>query len=387
MIVTGAAKTSTNKAVDCNGNSTFSSSTIVIVTGDIDSASSTGVAFYSCAIVNTTGSIDCTGGGSIFNSCGQVTSVIAGTLNCSGSGSVFNSSVGAIEFSSPATINSGGNVISGSLVTLIVGGPVSSYYKGKISVTWSMSGSVDLYRISPAQAIALQNITVNYSTFGDATAFWQPAAAYSGQCYVADQGLTIAALPDYFSAAQINNLVTKFAAAAAEQTGHFGIPVTLNPSTAAAGLWQTGAGLYPQADGPFMLPLMCEAAYKKNGSLTTFNATTGAGGTLANATVMKNALQAIPRGVNNLVYVDPAANWQVWGFASPVVKGEIAFGSLLYYQAAMSLSRLYAANGDAANAATMAADAALIKAGISTLFNAGDGMYRADDGKRQCRQH
>lgn len=130
---------------------------------------------------------------------------------------------------------------------------------------------------------------------------------------------------------------------------------------------------FPLGDPIWIGPMWCLDYYNRTGSLTPFTTYKA-----AMAGWLLNGANPVPRDANHLVFV-PNSNatvWRPWGFQDGIDKaGADMFGSTFMYMADTAMATLYAAAGDATNAALFSADAALIKANISNLYDATSGMF------------
>jgi hypothetical protein len=217
-------------------------------------------------------------------------------------------------------------------------------------------------------------LALNHQTFSDTGAdFWAAAPAYGATtAYVADTWYAFAGYPSYFTGTQIKNFILEVVAA---KDGNGDFPISLNSNGTALNFYSgcDTVHAYPTGTSDLVLPQMEYLYYQKTGDLTVFNAT---------ESELKTALSNIPRdATTTLVYIPPSQPWIAWGFHDGIEStGDDLMGSLLYYQAEEDMSALYAATGDAADAASFATAAANIKANISTLWDGTDGMFYAATG-------
>ena len=125
----------------------------------------------------------------------------------------------------------------------------------------------------------------------------------------------------------------------------------------------------PPTDNPsFMVALVAEQ-HRRTGSTALFT---------EHAERLGRGLASIPRDPTGLVTIDPAAPHSSYGFTDSVAKtGEELFTSLLFAQAAQSMGDLYAAAGDAAQAAPWHAEAAKVRSALNRLYDEPSGMFLA----------
>jgi hypothetical protein len=175
--------------------------------------------------------------------------------------------------------------------------------------------------------------------------------------------------PSYFSPAQVLNIAEKFIAAK-NAAGEF--PICLKKTGEAEVYYSAWDLLHHHAtgDGAFYVPQLEHLYYQKTGDKSAF---------LKDAAAMKTALLAVP--VNHgsgLVQVLEGDQWVPWGFQDMVRKtGDDLMGSVLYYQAANDMVRLYKAVGNTQDAALFDAHARQIRASLSELWDPGIGMFYA----------
>ena len=97
------------------------------------------------------------------------------------------------------------------------------------------------------------------------------------------------------------------------------------------------------------------------------------------AAALAAAMNGVPRDASTgLVWIDPANPHSSYGFTDSIVKtGDELFCSLLYVEASKRLEQLYTAAGDSRSAATWAARASTVQAGLATLWNPATGLFDA----------
>lgn len=217
-----------------------------------------------------------------------------------------------------------------------------------------------------------QNIANNLHTFSsDSTAFWYAGANYPDS-FAADTWYAFEQVPEHFTAAQINNIVTKFVA---QKNGSGDLPIALKPD-ATAFVYYSGndnVHAFVTGDGWMFVPQMALLAYQKSGSLTTFSSVSAS---------LKTALQNVPLS-GGLVNIPNGQEWVPWGFQDNVKfgGGVNLMGSLGFYASTKAMATLYTAAGDPTNAAIFTAFASGVASNIEASFwNSGDGMYHAATG-------
>ncbi len=97
------------------------------------------------------------------------------------------------------------------------------------------------------------------------------------------------------------------------------------------------------------------------------------------AAALSAAMNGVPRdATTGLVWIDPANPHSSYGFTDSIRKtGNELFCSLLYVEASKRLEQLYTLAGDSRSAATWAARASTVQAGLATLWNSTTGLFDA----------
>ena len=102
--------------------------------------------------------------------------------------------------------------------------------------------------------------------------------------------------------------------------------------------------------------------------------------------VLERGMSSLPRsGQTGLVYLDSAKPHSPYGFTDTIAKtGDLLFSSILLWEADLAMANMLRSAGRADDAAFYVKDAAKVREGIETLWDAERGCYLA--ASEQCHQ-
>jgi len=167
----------------------------------------------------------------------------------------------------------------------------------------------------------------------------------------------------------------------AQDDGSHNYPFALNAGSGTALYYRnpnTGA-THVQGD-QMLLPSMVYLGYQCSGSTVQFSSMAANLKTMLTSNIQRN-------GTTHLVTVPSGSGDVPYGFQDGIDFSTGAgshdnlWGTALLYQAETQMAAMYTAVGDSTNAATMAADAALLKSNVTAvLWDSGAGMFNASSG-------
>lgn len=233
--------------------------------------------------------------------------------------------------------------------------------------------------VNPLSNVANSVIASNRALFSDGTEYWSAGPAYASTgCFIDDCMLAMMAYPQYFTAAQVLNVVAKFMA---NLNGNGEIPtiVGANGVTPPGGWYSAWDQHHAFASGDGWINVI-------NGLYLYFRKTGDTGPYSNYVAALKTALARLPRNATNHLITVNAGNEYVAGmqFMEYMRKtGDDANASVWYAVCSHKLALMAAAAGDATNSSFFSSEYANVVAGIqSTLIDGTSGLLIAATG--QC---
>lgn len=218
--------------------------------------------------------------------------------------------------------------------------------------------------------VAKTAIDASHFYFTDGTDGWCAGPQYCSptvQMYIADFIYTATQNTNYFSPAQIANVVNKFMAPVSGNSGD--IPaaidsagaITVNCTSLTSGLFITGC-FHVNGDGWGGIPQAIYLYYQKTGKTDLYT---------TYASQLRTALGRVPRdAANHLVVVNPGDEWVANGYREQGrFTGDDAFGSSTMAIVDRELAIVAAAAGDTTNASFYSTDYTNVTASLPTLID------------------
>jgi hypothetical protein len=200
--------------------------------------------------------------------------------------------------------------------------------------------------------------------------FTPDATGGYGAFWVRDWSYMIEGCPDAFSKAEIRDGYL-FLAAAQRADGCMPDRVEADGH----GVYSPGGEKNPlslngSVDQSAFMVIVCHQYWTLSSDLAPF---------LQTAAALENAMRFTPRNpVNGLVRIDDAAHFRPYSFLDTVpLTGDQQFDSVLFWDASRKLAELFDAAGQPARAAVWRAEAEKVKAALSTLWVAEEGLFVA----------
>ena len=133
----------------------------------------------------------------------------------------------------------------------------------------------------------------------------------------------------------------------------------------------------PVTDGPPFMVKICHELVQRSGEVALFQETAGA---------LERGMEWVPRNPETgLVHIPLGESRCPYGFTDTVrKKGDLLFSSLLYWEAAAMLERMWVRAGELDRARHWQAVAERVRAGLETLWDESRGYYLA--ASLRCRQ-